>query len=73
MNMDNPWLEIRNSAGHLLFRYNPFTNEIEFRKGGHAYDLVRLDEIRVKFGAIEPPAEPAKVLVLVLQEHSNGT
>jgi hypothetical protein len=51
---DTPWLEIRNSAGHLLFRYNPFTNEIELKKNGYVYDLIRLDEIRAKHGVIEP-------------------
>lgn len=51
--MDNPWIEIRNSAGHLLFRYNPFTNEIEFKKNGYVYDLIRLDNIRAKYGIIE--------------------
>jgi hypothetical protein len=69
--MDNPWLDIRNSAGHLLFRYNPWTNEIEFRKGGYAYDVIRLDEIRVQFGIIELE-EPGSMLIVTIQEKRNG-
>jgi len=69
---DNPWLEIRNSAGHLLFQYNPFTNEIQFRKGGYAYDVVRLDEIRAKFDVIDI-IEPATSFIVVIQEKRNGS
>ncbi len=57
--VENPWLEIRNSSGHLLFRYNPFTNEIEMRRGSFVYDLIRLDEIRVKAGAIPVQQTPS--------------
>jgi hypothetical protein len=70
--MDNPWIDVRNSAGHLLFRYNPYSNEIEFRKGGYAYDVIRLDEIRAKFGVIEL-AEPNQMFILTLKERKNGT
>ena len=69
--MDNPWLEIRNSAGHLLFRYNPYTNEIEFRKNGYTYDLVRLDEIRQHLGIIELPEKPPSGII-GLVERKNG-
>jgi hypothetical protein len=71
---DNPWLEIRNSAGHLLFRYNPYTNEIEFRKGGWVYELIRLDEIRAKYQVVELYADGTKIDIVTVQERkgSNG-
>lgn len=49
---ENPWIEVRNSSGHLLFRYNPYDNSIEMKKGGIVYDLIRLDEIRGNYGII---------------------
>jgi len=72
--MDNPWLDIRNSAGHLLFRYNPYTNEVEFKKGGFVYELIRLDEIRVKCGAVkfEDGHESSVVDMIVIPERKNS-
>jgi len=64
--MDNPWLDIRNSAGHLLFRYNPFTNEVEFRKGGFVYELIRLDEIRARYNVVELIADGEKLDVITV-------
>ena len=66
--MDNPWLDIRNSSGHLLFRYNPYTNEVEFKKNGHVYDLVRLDEIRVHYKVIEFAGQGSKMDIWVVPE-----
>lgn len=72
--MDNPWIDIRNSAGHLLFRYNPYTNEIEFKKGGYAYDLIRLDEIRVKYGVVvDMIAGGEKIATVIISGRKNGT
>jgi len=71
--MDNPWLDIRNSAGHLLFRYNPYTNEIEFRKGGFVYELIRLDEIRAKYNIVELYAGGEKIDVITVQGRKNGS
>jgi hypothetical protein len=70
--MDNPWLDIRNTAGHLLFRYNPWTNEIEFKGKGCAYDIIKLDEVRMQLGIIEQE-EPNSMLILTIQERRNGS
>lgn len=69
--MESQWVEIRNSAGHLLFRYNPYTNEVEFRKGGYVYDLIRLDNIRAKYGIIEHHVEES-FGVFIVEERRNG-
>lgn len=62
---DPLWLDIRNSAGHLLFRYNPFTNEIELRSKGVVYELIRLDELRSKYGVVEgSPEKPLGAVVI---------
>lgn len=50
------WIEIRDSRGGILFKYNPYTNQIEFRRGSMVYDLIKLDEIRARLGII--PANP---------------
>lgn len=69
---DNPWIDIRNSAGHLLFRYNPFTNEIEMRIKGITYELIKLNEIRSNCGVIEfQHVEAGRILVI--QERKNGS
>lgn len=49
---DPEWIEIRDSSGHLLMRYNPFSNCIELKRNGKVYDLIKLDEIREKYGII---------------------
>jgi hypothetical protein len=71
--MDNLWLDIRNSAGHLLFRYNPFTNEIEIRKGGYVYDLVRLDEIRARYNIVELVPGNTKLDVITVSSRKDGS
>lgn len=70
--MDNPWIEIRNSAGHLLFRYNPQTNEIEMKKGGFVYEIIRLDNIRAKYGFIEHHVEESYGVFIVPEKKHNG-
>lgn len=72
--MDNPWIDIRNSAGHLLFRYNPYTNEIELRLKGVTYELVKLDEIRSRYVRLVDMVSDGKILeTIVIPERSNGS
>lgn len=50
--MNNEWIEIRDGRNRLLFKYNPHTNEVEFRAGQAVYQIIKLDEIRVKYGVL---------------------
>lgn len=63
---DNSWIEVRNSAGHLLFRYNPFTNEIVLRLKGVTYELVKLDEIRSRYGRLVDNVSDGKIVETIL-------
>lgn len=66
---DTPWIEIRNSAGHLLFRYNPYSNEIELRLKGVTYELIKLDEIRNKYvRTVEMIADSEALETIVIPE-----
>jgi hypothetical protein len=55
------WIEVRDHVGKMLFKYNPWENVIEIQRGSMVYDLIKLDEIRVRFGVkvIEIPEPPA--------------
>ena len=44
------WIEIRDYAGRLLFKYDPFKNIIEVRRGSMVFDLIELDRLRAKAG-----------------------
>jgi len=57
MNVQDGWVEVRNSSGKLLFKYNPYTNMIEIRIGASVYHLIKLEEIRVKYGVALPANE----------------
>jgi hypothetical protein len=48
------WVEVRDRSGRLLFKYNPFTNTVEIKKGGGPgnYTLIKLDEIRKQHGVL---------------------
>lgn len=72
--MDNPWIEIRNSAGHLLFRYNPYTNEVELKVKGITYELIKLDEIRSKYVRLIDNVNQGRILetVAIPVKRSNG-
>ena len=52
MSNNSQWIEIRNDKNKLLFKYNPFNNEIELYAGGGVYQIVKLDEIRRKYDAV---------------------
>lgn len=55
---NNGLVEIRDSSGRLLFKYNPQTNEIEIKKGGDGFYCVELDEIRRKYGFLPSVPTP---------------
>lgn len=65
-NDNNHLVEIRDHVGKLLFKYNPVTNEIQIQRGALVYDLIKLDEIRTKYGVI-PPAISAGADIVIVQ------
>lgn len=62
MEADSTWVEIRDRSGKLLFKYNPVRNEVEIKKGGDIYMLIKLDEIREKHGVIPPHLESSEAV-----------
>jgi len=48
------WVEIRDGRGRLIMKYDIVHNIIEMKKGGDAYILIKLDEIRQKHGIVLP-------------------
>jgi hypothetical protein len=68
----NPWIEIRDHRGSLLFKYDPVRNMIQYQRGSMVYDLIKLDEIRAQAGVVPalPPDPPAAIVTVVTIDKS---
>ena len=60
------WIEVRDHIGKLLFKYDPFHNWIQIQRGSMVYDLVKLDELRLKHGIKIGTSQDAGLEVVTL-------
>lgn len=65
------WVEIRDAAGKLLFRYDPFENVVQVKRDKHV-QVVELDQIRSKFGVSVPPARQEVIIGKFVAESGEG-
>jgi hypothetical protein len=55
------WIEIRDTSGKMLFRYDPFQNVVQIKQNKHV-QVVELDRIRSRYGVPVPAAQKETVI-----------
>ena len=67
--MNSIWLEIRNSHGHLFFKYDPVNNQVEIRRHSkYPAEIFKLDDIRKLHGVmVDTPDKLVDNDIVVIQ------